>query len=186
MDVPTEGVGRPGITPVACPQQTWQPTDPAFDALPGAKAFFGQYEGGIYRIEIPDRWNGELMLSAHGFTTNAGRADRSCVSASADSRTSDPARLRMGGVELSLQWLRAGHRVAGHHGADRSLHEIQRRPCAGARVSDRRIDGRSCDVVRDARIPDRVCRRPGDVPGRARSCSTTSQRSVPPLKSSRE
>jgi len=70
--VPTESVGRPGITPVACPQQTWQPTDPAFDALPGAKAYFGQYDGGIYRIEIPDRWNGELMLSAHGFTTNAG------------------------------------------------------------------------------------------------------------------
>ena len=70
--VPTAGVGRPGITPIACPQQTWQPTDPSFQALPGAKAYFGQYEGGIYRIEIPDRWNGELMLSAHGFTTNGG------------------------------------------------------------------------------------------------------------------
>ena len=70
--VPTAGVGRPGITPVACPAQTWQPTDPAFDPLPGAKAYFGQYDGGVYRIEIPDRWNGELMLSAHGFTTNAG------------------------------------------------------------------------------------------------------------------
>src|SRR5215510_11425044 len=70
--VPTAGVGRPGITPVACPQQTWQPTDPAFEAFAGAKAYFGQYDGGIYRIEIPDRWNGELMLSAHGFTTNAG------------------------------------------------------------------------------------------------------------------
>src|SRR5262245_37962278 len=70
--VPTAGVGRPGITPVACPQQTWQPTDASFTALPGAKAYFGQYDGGLYRIEIPDRWNGELMLSAHGFTTNAG------------------------------------------------------------------------------------------------------------------
>jgi len=70
--VTTSGVGRPGITPVACPQQTWQPADPAFDALPGAKAYFGNYDGGVYRIEIPDRWNGELMLSAHGFTTNAG------------------------------------------------------------------------------------------------------------------
>jgi len=68
----TSGVGRPGITPVACPQQAWQPADPAFDALPGAKAYFGNYDGGVYRIEIPERWNGELMLSAHGFTTNAG------------------------------------------------------------------------------------------------------------------
>src|SRR5262245_18853293 len=70
--VTTSGVGRPGITPVACSQQPWQPADPAFDALPGAKAFFGNYDGGIYRIEIPDRWNGERMLSAHRFTTNAG------------------------------------------------------------------------------------------------------------------
>jgi dienelactone hydrolase len=67
-----ETVGRPGITPVACPQQTWNPDDPQFDALPGARAFFGSYDGGIYRIEIPDRWNGELMLSAHGFVTNGG------------------------------------------------------------------------------------------------------------------
>jgi pimeloyl-ACP methyl ester carboxylesterase len=69
---PTQGVGRPGITPVACPTQTWQPADPAFEALAGAKAYFGSYSGGIYRIEIPTKWNGELMLSAHGFTTNAG------------------------------------------------------------------------------------------------------------------
>src|SRR5262245_58577699 len=69
---PTRSVGRPGITPVACPTQTWEPADPAFDALPGAKAFFGSYSGGIYRVEIPDQWNGELMLSAHGVVSNAG------------------------------------------------------------------------------------------------------------------
>jgi pimeloyl-ACP methyl ester carboxylesterase len=69
---PTQGVGLPGITPVACPTQTWQPADPAFEALAGAKAYFGSYSGGIYRIEIPAKWNGELMLSAHGFTTNGG------------------------------------------------------------------------------------------------------------------
>ena len=65
-------VGRPGITPVPCPQQEWQLGDPKFDALPGAKAFFGQYEGGIYRVEIPDSWNGEFVLYAHGFVSNAG------------------------------------------------------------------------------------------------------------------
>lgn len=65
-------VGRPGITPVPCPQQEWQLGDPKFDALPGAKAFFGQYEGGVYRIEIPDTWNGEFVLYAHGFVSNAG------------------------------------------------------------------------------------------------------------------
>lgn len=65
-------LGRPGITPVPCPDQAWQLGDPTFDALPDAKAFFGQYDGGIYRIEIPDTWNGELALYAHGFVSNAG------------------------------------------------------------------------------------------------------------------
>ena len=69
---PISGIGRPGITPVACPQQDWQFSDASFQSLPGAKAFFGRYDGGLYRIEIPERWNGELMLSAHGFTTNGG------------------------------------------------------------------------------------------------------------------
>ena len=65
-------LGRPGITPVPCPTQEWQLGDPKFEALPGAKAFFGQYDGGIYRVEIPDDWNGELALYAHGFVTSAG------------------------------------------------------------------------------------------------------------------
>ncbi len=68
----TTALGRPGVTPVPCPAQTWQMGDPAFEALPDAKAFFGQYEGGIYKIEIPDNWNGELVLYAHGFVSNAG------------------------------------------------------------------------------------------------------------------
>ena len=68
----TTALGRPGITPVPCPTQEWQPGDPRFDALPGAKAFFGSYDGGLYKIEIPDNWNGELALYAHGFVSNAG------------------------------------------------------------------------------------------------------------------
>jgi hypothetical protein len=65
-------MGKPGVTPVPCPTQEWQYSDPAFEALAGAKAFFGRYDGGLYRIEIPDRWNGELALYAHGFVSNAG------------------------------------------------------------------------------------------------------------------
>jgi dienelactone hydrolase len=68
----TTALGRPGITPVPCPTQEWQPGDPKFDALPGAKAFFGSYDGGLYKVEIPDNWNGELALYAHGFVSNAG------------------------------------------------------------------------------------------------------------------
>jgi pimeloyl-ACP methyl ester carboxylesterase len=65
-------MGKPGVTPVPCPTQEWQFTDASFDALPAAKAFFGRYDGGLYRIEIPETWNGELVLYAHGFVTNAG------------------------------------------------------------------------------------------------------------------
>jgi hypothetical protein len=41
--------------------------DPTFDALPGATAEFGFYDGGAYRIEVPDNWNGGLVLFAHGY-----------------------------------------------------------------------------------------------------------------------
>jgi pimeloyl-ACP methyl ester carboxylesterase len=68
--VRTAGSGK--LLPIACPQQAWEYPDPTFDALPGARAFFGKYDGGLYRIEIPDHWNGELMLSAHGFVSNGG------------------------------------------------------------------------------------------------------------------
>ncbi|HZP47971.1 MAG TPA: hypothetical protein VFB07_05540 [Vicinamibacterales bacterium] len=66
-------VTRPGINPVPCPQQDWQFGDPSFDAIAGAKAFSGRYDGGLYEIEIPDRWNGELVLYAHGYVPNAGQ-----------------------------------------------------------------------------------------------------------------
>src|SRR5919199_2540970 len=38
-----------------------------FEALPGATAEFGFYDGGAYRIEVPDAWNGGLVLFAHGY-----------------------------------------------------------------------------------------------------------------------
>jgi pimeloyl-ACP methyl ester carboxylesterase len=65
-------LGKPGLTPVPCPDQKWEVVDPAFDALPGARALFGNYDGGAYRIEIPEKWNGDLVLYAHGFVSNGG------------------------------------------------------------------------------------------------------------------
>lgn len=41
--------------------------DPSFTALPGAKAYFGKLGAAAYRIEIPEAWNGDLVLWAHGF-----------------------------------------------------------------------------------------------------------------------
>lgn len=64
--------GKPGITPAPCPDQTWEQADATFAALPGAKVSFGRYDAGVYRIEIPEKWNGELVLWAHGYVANGG------------------------------------------------------------------------------------------------------------------
>ncbi|MDE2744834.1 MAG: hypothetical protein OXI41_02450 [Chloroflexota bacterium] len=41
--------------------------DPAFEPISGARVDFGEIDGGGYRIELPEEWNGELVLWAHGF-----------------------------------------------------------------------------------------------------------------------
>jgi pimeloyl-ACP methyl ester carboxylesterase len=41
--------------------------DPDFDPISGARVDFGEIEGAGYRIELPEEWNGELVLWAHGF-----------------------------------------------------------------------------------------------------------------------
>jgi hypothetical protein len=38
-----------------------------FAALPGATALWGVHTGAGYRIEVPDNWNGDLVVWAHGF-----------------------------------------------------------------------------------------------------------------------
>ena len=40
---------------------------PAFEALPGATASHGVHQGASYQIEVPENWNGELVLYAHGY-----------------------------------------------------------------------------------------------------------------------
>lgn len=40
---------------------------PDFEALPGATAHFGTLGGAVYRVEMPENWNGDLVLYAHGF-----------------------------------------------------------------------------------------------------------------------
>jgi acetyl esterase/lipase len=65
-------LGKPGINPVPCADQAWEPGEAEFTALTGAKVFFGRYDGGLYRIEIPEQWNGELVLYAHGYVASTG------------------------------------------------------------------------------------------------------------------
>ncbi len=38
-----------------------------FEALPGAKAYWGVHARAGYRIEVPTNWNGDLVMWAHGF-----------------------------------------------------------------------------------------------------------------------
>ena len=40
---------------------------PDFVALSGAKALFGKLGNAVYQIEVPDKWNGDLVMYAHGF-----------------------------------------------------------------------------------------------------------------------
>jgi pimeloyl-ACP methyl ester carboxylesterase len=63
-------VGDEGLSTLPCVTITTSKEDPRFQALPGAKAFFGDYTGGMYRFEVPDNWNGSLVLIMHG--TNFG------------------------------------------------------------------------------------------------------------------
>jgi pimeloyl-ACP methyl ester carboxylesterase len=104
--VPTQALGRPGVTPVPCPDQTWQPADPTFEAMPGAKAYFGKYDGGVYRIEIPDTWNGEFVLYAHGFVSNAG------AQGSGLRVGNDPIREHL--IKEGLAWAASSYRCNGY------------------------------------------------------------------------
>lgn len=54
----------PSTTPVPV---AFVPGVPDFDALVGATAHYGYQDGTAYRIEVPDVWNGGLVLWAHGF-----------------------------------------------------------------------------------------------------------------------
>ena len=56
------------LAPIITPQEfSYTNGDPSFDALPGARAFHGEYTGGLYKIEVPDDWNGEVVYYEHGY-----------------------------------------------------------------------------------------------------------------------
>jgi pimeloyl-ACP methyl ester carboxylesterase len=63
---------RTGLTPVSCEDKAWSRVSTPVAALPGARLFSGEYQGGVYQIEVPDAWNGELVLWAHGHVASTG------------------------------------------------------------------------------------------------------------------
>ncbi|HLZ70790.1 MAG TPA: prolyl oligopeptidase family serine peptidase [Dehalococcoidia bacterium] len=56
------------VASVAPDGRTYVITNARFDALPGARALYGVIAGAAYEIEVPQNWNDELVLYAHGFT----------------------------------------------------------------------------------------------------------------------
>ena len=62
-------IPRPVPAPVAFRQEPEGVTlgDPAFEALPGARADFGRLGGAVYQIEVPEKWNRRLVLFMHGW-----------------------------------------------------------------------------------------------------------------------
>ncbi|MCA1554329.1 MAG: hypothetical protein LC737_08125, partial [Chloroflexi bacterium] len=71
--VVSQASAAPAARVIAIPSAAPNPNvqDPTFKALDGAKAFFGEVAGAGYRIEVPDKWNGDLVLYAHGYRGTA-------------------------------------------------------------------------------------------------------------------
>src|ERR1041384_8202833 len=55
------------VTAAAPPAYFVNETKLPFAALPGARALWGVQDNAGYRIEVPDSWNGKLVMGAHGF-----------------------------------------------------------------------------------------------------------------------
>src|SRR5829696_1783595 len=72
----TTASNHPLPTPVSVRQEPDNVTlaDPEFDPLPGARAEVGRLGGAVYQIEVPDHWNGRLVLWMHGFAEFAPEA----------------------------------------------------------------------------------------------------------------
>ena len=100
-------VGAPGVSPVSCPSQEWQYNDPTFQPLPGARALSGRYDGGVYRIEIPSGWNGELVLWAHGFVDTRGAQGSQL-------RVGFPGPLRQHLINRGYAWAASSYRCNGY------------------------------------------------------------------------
>jgi len=96
---------RPVLTPVPCANLEWRYADPAFDALPDAKAYAGRYDGGTYRIEVPDNWNGELVLWAHGNRADTGPNGSLVASESVGATPGGVTAGQVAGAELFRQHL---------------------------------------------------------------------------------
>jgi pimeloyl-ACP methyl ester carboxylesterase len=61
-------IGNVSAQPEPTPEPAWYVDEAAlpFTALPDATAYYGIHKAAGYRIEVPNNWNGELVMFAHG------------------------------------------------------------------------------------------------------------------------
>ena len=106
-------LGRPGIAAAPCQEQSWQESDPVFAPLPGTTVSFGRYTGGVYRIEIPKKWNGDLVLCSHGYVANAG-SDGSRLVVGVPGGGREQTAFRQHLVDRGFAWAASSYRCNGY------------------------------------------------------------------------
>lgn len=96
------GAATAQTLPVTPASKTYAVADPSFEALSGARAMFGKYSGGAYKIEVPDNWNGDVVYFAHGFRGSAPQL------------TVDPPPLRQYLIDHGYAWAASSYTENGY------------------------------------------------------------------------
>ncbi|MBF6600345.1 MAG: alpha/beta hydrolase [Dehalococcoidia bacterium] len=95
-------IATPQTLPVTPVTRTYSVADPKFEPLPGARAMYGAYSGGSYKIEVPTRWNGDVVYFAHGFR------------GSSPSLTADPPPIRQYLIDRGYAWAASSYSQNGY------------------------------------------------------------------------
>ncbi len=72
ISITSIGIATAGAGGGPKPSYFVDPASLPFTALPGATAMWGTHGKAGYRIEVPDAWNGKLVMWAHGFREGGG------------------------------------------------------------------------------------------------------------------
>ena len=169
---PAHGLGRPGLTPVACPSQEWETAEPALRSAARRESV----RGALRRRPLSNRDPREVEW----------RADAQRPRVRVEHRRERLAARRRGRrrsaqhlIDEGFAWAASSYRCNGYvpgHRASRTrwrLTDLFTKFNGGTapapRLSHGHLDGRTRHASRHARVPDVVCRRSRDVSGRTRA-----------------
>src|SRR5579875_1774784 len=119
------------VTPVPCPQMTWRYADPSFTALPGAGVLRPvrwrtlphgdprqlERRSSADRARLRQHQRSERRSPLRGLRFSAGLVHIRAWPLAGAAQPSHRERLRLGRLQLPLQWLCSGHRPARHDAA---------------------------------------------------------------------